>query len=147
VLCVGAAGSLTESVKPGDLVIAEETIEHDFQLKFVQRPLPTFKADPMLLETAKKLLNSHRHLGAVASGDEDVADSRRAQEISRKTGALAVAWEGAGGARACAFHRIPYMEVRAITDFADKAAASDFRTHLQAGLSAAAAFLHEFAAR
>src|SRR5262249_33961484 len=40
----------------------------------------------------------------------------RAQALRDATGALAVAWEGAGGARACAFSATPYLELRAVTD-------------------------------
>ena len=48
-----------------------------------------------------------------------------------RTGALAVAWEGAGGARACHFSGIPFLEIRGITDSADSDAASDFRATLE----------------
>jgi adenosylhomocysteine nucleosidase len=46
IFCIGAAGSLTDSVKPGDLVIATKTIEHDYNLKFIKKPLPEFLCDP-----------------------------------------------------------------------------------------------------
>ena len=61
-------------------------------------------------------------------------------EIDRKrvlhasTGALAVAWEGAGGARACAFNRIPFVEIRGVTDTADHNAASDFEENLEVAM-------------
>jgi adenosylhomocysteine nucleosidase len=41
-----------------------------------------------------------------------------------------VAWEGAGGARACAFSQVPFVEIRGITDTADHNAASSFETNL-----------------
>jgi adenosylhomocysteine nucleosidase len=147
VLCIGAAGSLTESVKPGDLVIAAKTVEHDFHLKFIQRPLPAFAADAALLSRAARVRAEGLvcHTGAVASGDEDIIDGLRAAEIFQKTDALAVAWEGAGGARACQFNRVPYLEVRAVTDFADKAAVADFARNLERGMAAAALFLKQFA--
>lgn len=50
--------------------------------------------------------------------------------LHRLTGALAVAWEGAGGARACHFSGIPFVEIRGITDRADSDAASDFEANL-----------------
>ena len=43
----------------------------------------------------------------------------RARQLHASTDALAVAWEGAGGARAAAFSQVPYVEVRGISDMAD----------------------------
>jgi nucleoside phosphorylase len=47
------------------------------------------------------------------------------------TGALAVAWEGAGGARACQFNNVPFVEIRGVTDRADSDAALDFEANLR----------------
>jgi adenosylhomocysteine nucleosidase len=67
------------------------------------------------------------HIGPIASGDEDVVDAERRTSIHARTGALAAAWEGAGGARACAFLGVPFLEIRGITDSADAQAATSFR--------------------
>ena len=44
--------------------------------------------------------------------------------------AFAVAWEGAGGARAAEFSGVPYLEIRGISDGADSDAATNFREYL-----------------
>jgi adenosylhomocysteine nucleosidase len=44
---------------------------------------------------------------------------------------LAVAWEGAGGARACRFNDMPFIEVRWITDFVGPDAENDFFKNLE----------------
>ena len=49
VICTGAAGALVPSLSIGDIVVAETTIEHDYLLKFVQRPAPQFVGSPHLL--------------------------------------------------------------------------------------------------
>jgi adenosylhomocysteine nucleosidase len=46
------------------------------------------------------------------------------------TGAIAVAWEGAGGARACRFSGVPFLEIRGITDSAGHSAPTDFEENL-----------------
>jgi adenosylhomocysteine nucleosidase len=69
--------------------------------------------------------------GAIASGDEDIIDPTRALELRGATGALCVAWEGAGAARAASFSGLPFLEVRAITDGADHTAAADFEANLE----------------
>ena len=68
--------------------------------------------------------------GTIASGDEDVIDPIRARELQAETGAACVAWEGAGAARAARFNGLRFLELRAITDAADHAAASDFEANL-----------------
>ena len=40
VLCTGAAGALAPQVQIGDLIVATSTLEHDYNLKFAQRPNP-----------------------------------------------------------------------------------------------------------
>jgi len=128
VFCIGTAGSLGQ-VKPLDLVVATKTIEYDFNLKFIKRDKPVFNGDSKLIESFKKLKPKgfEIYFESVASGDEDVLDASRADEIKKETGAFAVAWEGAGGARACKFLSVPYLEVRVISDLANESAPVDFK--------------------
>lgn len=140
-LCVGAAGSLTSEIRPFDVVLSSQTIEHDYREKFDASPLPKFISSPKLLEKFSSNLlirNADKnyfafkiHQGPIASGDEDVVDLKRAHEIHSQTSAVAVAWEGAGGARAASFHRKDFLEIRAITDSADGSSVQDFRNNLK----------------
>ncbi len=135
VLCAGAAGALAPHVQIGDLIVATSTLEHDFNVKFVQRPNPKFAGDAKSIEQIKALkLKDQKfniHFGVVASGDEDVIDVLRGKELREGTNALAVAWEGAGGARACAFSNIPYLELRGATDTANHEAPAVFDENLK----------------
>ena len=63
-----------------------------------------------------------------------MVETERKRALHESTGALAVAWEGAGGARACAFNRIPFIEIRGVTDTADHNAASDFEENLEVAM-------------
>ena len=69
------------------------------------------------------------HFGPIASGDEDVVDIERKRALRELTGGLVVAWEGAGGARACQFSDTPFVEIRGVTDSADSDAPSDFEAN------------------
>lgn len=129
--CVGAAGRLDDSLKFGDVVVGVPTIEHDFKLRFVRKPLPRHQPDPHLLQEFTETAQSHSfpfglHFGPVASGDEDIVDPVRAQELRTATDALCVAWEGSGGARAARFHDLPFLEIRCLTDGADAEARASF---------------------
>ena len=133
IFCVGAAGALSEELNVGDLVIAEKTIEHDYTEKFnTKAQLPEFLGNADLLGKAKSVkgANFKIHFGCIASGDEDIISHERAVELQKKTGALAVAWEGAGGARACSFNKMPFLELRGITDNARHDVANSFEKNL-----------------
>ena len=136
VICAGAAGSLRPDMKLGDVLVGLSTVEHDYKLRFVQRPLPRHDADAQLVDEFRRVarhMNSQFKVlfGDIASGDEDVVDLARAAELAKATGASCVAWEGAGAARAARFSRLPFLELRAITDSANHSAANDFHTNLE----------------
>ncbi len=134
VICAGAAGALAPGIAVGDLVVAETTIEHDYLLKFVQRPAPQFAGSQEILAHLRgsqyRLHPAQVHYGMIASGDEDIVAIERALELHLQTSALAVAWEGAGVARACRFSNVSYLEIRGITDTADHDAPAVFATNL-----------------
>lgn len=138
VICAGAAGSITPELAVGDTIVATTTVEHDYQLKFVERELPAFPGHNDSISALRRVARSVAspvHFGIVASGDEDVVDTPRANVLREQTGALAVAWEGAGSARACALTGIPFVEIRGVTDSANTDAPSDFHTNLAAAMA------------
>ena len=138
VICAGAAGALVDALTVGDVVVATETVEHDIRNKFGPPLLPRFRSGEVLVETFKKLPVVSQafqvYFGPIASGDEDVIDAARRQEIQQLTGALVVAWEGAGGARACEFSGLPFVEIRGVTDSANSTASADFARNLHRAL-------------
>lgn len=133
VICAGAAGAIVEEVEIGDVVVGTRTVEHDYQNKFSVQPLPVYEAPNFVVNSLKasaRLSGSKLHFGPIASGDEDIVTQERGYVLHEKTGALAAAWEGAGGAKACRFSTIPFIEIRAITDTADHNAPADFESNL-----------------
>ena len=135
VICAGAAGALAPEVKVGDVIISTSTLEHDYNNKFSNRPKPRFAGDTKSIEQIKALNLSSAdfkvHFGIMAGGDEDVIDIQRAKELRELWDALAVAWEGVGGARACAFSDVPYLEIRGATDAANDEAPVVFHINLK----------------
>ncbi len=135
VICAGAAGALAPEVKVGDLIVATTTVEHDYNNKFSKRAKPQFAGDSKSIEQIKALdLSGAKfkvHFAVMAGGDEDVIDVKRGAELHEEHNALAVAWEGVGGARACAFSEVPYLELRGATDTADHAAPVVFALNLR----------------
>jgi adenosylhomocysteine nucleosidase len=144
VVCVGAAGALSADLKIGDIILADKTIEHDYREKFnTKAASPEFLADPELLKkmSEAKVLGFQVHVGSMASGDEDIVDHARATELVLQTGAHAVAWEGSGGAKACQFQNIPFLEVRAITDNARDGVADSFIKNIELCMKNAATLM------
>ncbi len=109
VICAGSAGSLSDELSTGDVVIATETVEHDIR-KIARPMMPRFTPSKSLIDRCRAavqdLTSARVHFAAIASGDEDIVGDARRAELRASTGAVAVAWEGAGGARACQFRSI-----------------------------------------
>jgi adenosylhomocysteine nucleosidase len=139
VICAGAAGALVDGLSVGDVVVATETVEHDIHNKFGKPLLPKFSGAEAVVSALRSVLplssSFQVHFGPIASGDEDVVDTDRRRMLHGRTGALAVAWEGAGGARACHFSGVSFVEIRGITDRADSDAASDFEGNLGSAIA------------
>jgi adenosylhomocysteine nucleosidase len=135
IICAGAAGALADGLAAGDVVIGTETVEHDIRNLFGAPHLPRFSGSKELLDQCRRAFQSPSvcrvHFGPIASGDEDIADPKRRIVLRGKTGALAVAWEGAGGARACKFSEVPFVEIRGVTDSANTLAALTFLLNLK----------------
>ncbi len=145
VICAGAAGALVDELAIADIVVATITVEHDYRNRFGERPLPAFNGAQPAIDELRALrstrLNFALHFGPVASGDEDIVDKTRRRALHDQTGALAAAWEGAGGARACAFVGVPFLEIRGVTDAADAGAPADFEANLELAMSHIAALV------
>lgn len=125
VVCAGVAGSLSEEVRVGDVVVGTATVEHDFYSEVLGRVPPRFDGSGehlalLAMAVADEGERYRIHFAAIASGDEGISSQARREEVHARTDALAVAYEGAGGARAALFSGIPYLEVRGISDMADR---------------------------
>jgi adenosylhomocysteine nucleosidase len=147
-ICAGAAGALSPNIVIGDVIVATSTIEHDYHEKFSIQTKPEFFGHNESISRIKSLKTPNAkfniHFGVMASGDEDVIDIQRGEVLHQLHGAFAVAWEGAGGARACAFNEVPYLEVRGITDNGDHSAPEAFEANLKKAIHNIAHILVQF---
>ena len=139
VACAGTAGGLDASLAIGDVVAATETVEHDFKYGMSDKPQPRFAGCARALSALRAAVESAPppfavRFGTIAGGDEGVADAARAREIRERFGALAVAWEGAGGARAATFAGVPFLEIRGVSDGAGESAPDEFERNVPAAM-------------
>lgn len=146
-VCAGTAGGLAPELAIGDVVVGTSTVEHDFNFALTTNPLPKFEGSELHVRRLRSLAASSQetfemHFGTIASGDEGIADETRARQLRESTGALAVAWEGAGGARAAKFSNVPFLELRGISDNANHDAITEFFENIPSAMKNVAYVLH-----
>ena len=135
----GVAGGLGRGVKVGDVVVAQEFLQHDLDASpiFPRYEVPLygqdrFPTDPALTErlvraAREALPGAGLHRGLVVSGDRFVSTSAEQAALQAALpDALAVEMEGAAIAQVCHDYGIAYAAVRTISDRADDAAHGDF---------------------
>ena len=128
ILNVGVAGSISNQVKICDIVIANNLVQHDFNLKpfnyergYIPRVGKYIECDEYLLRIAKEInINNNIHIGTIASGDIFVTEEEMGKKINKKLNALCVEMEGASIAQICYLSNIPFLVIRSISDSPNK---------------------------
>ena len=153
VICTGSAGALHDGLDIGDVVIAEDCVQHDVRVDFLGLPpgqipfsgLRFFEAAPTLVERAHDVeLPAHIvRLGRVCTGDTFIQDEDRRNEIREVLEGDCVEMEGAAVGQVCTLNDVPFLLVRAISDRADGSSDIDFQEFLhEAAQSSARIVLH-----
>ena len=143
----GVAGGIGPGVQVGDVVVAEEFVQHEMDASplFPRYQIPLygrerFACDPvlshaLLVATRAGLqqlgIRASVHHGLIASGDRFVSAADEARVLHAALSAaghapLAVEMEGAAVAQVCHDYGIPFAAVRTISDRADDTAHVDF---------------------
>ena len=136
----GIAGSLCAELDIGDLVISQDAIHHDFDLRFWGRPIGqvpgmdviAFPAEETMrqlaLAAAETVNPGHSKVGRVASGDQFICSREQKDKIIADTGAICAEMEGAAIAHTAYRNGVPFVIIRAISDKADDSAEMDYPT-------------------
>lgn len=126
----GIAGSLSEEIRIGDLVIADDCVQHDMdvtemgdplgQIQFndeVRIYLPADTATADRLEKACQLPDDTQVFrGRIASGDVFISSRDHRQAIADIFDALACEMEGAAVGQVCYRNAVPFTILRCISD-------------------------------
>lgn len=135
---VGVAGGIGEEIVPGDLVIANNLVQHDmdttaFGDKHGQVPrLDTFdfKCDEELVSLAKNVcanITKHKSfVGRIVTGDQFVANVNKIRWFHEEFNALACEMEGGSIAHVCYLNHVPFVVIRSISDNANTGAHMDY---------------------
>ena len=105
----GCAAALSETLKPGDLVLADTLIDsEDAQINI----------DPHWHGYTKKLISTNRkiHTGSLAESKNIVSTSQNKKHLHSQTGAIALDMESIAIAKVARQHHLLFLAIRAIAD-------------------------------
>lgn len=140
VINVGIAGGLKEDIYPGDIVIGDSLVQHDFDATFFDYKLGQvprldifdFKCNNKLVQIAKsaaKCIENHNvYVGRIASGDQFIGSKEKLIWLYEEFNAFACEMEGASIAHVCHLNHIPFVVIRSISDNAINGTHSDYET-------------------
>jgi adenosylhomocysteine nucleosidase len=155
VILMGTAGGINPNLQPGDIVIADKTIQHDFgeltangfkPRAFVNpldgKPNPCFfPSNARLVGLARQAAGNTQFTtvgkgkqerkircvtGIIATGDSFIASPAKKDELYRQLKADAVDMESAAAAQVCYQQSVPFIAIRSISDSADAKADADY---------------------
>ncbi len=147
VIFSGVAGGIGEGVRAGDLVIATETVQHDFDCTVfgyqpgeVPRPGSLAVAsDGTYVEAARRaaarcaweaLPDGRRpavHQGRILTGDQFVCSEETVARLAGTFGGLSVDMESAAVAQVASWNEVPFLVIRSFSDTAGGDAPAAFR--------------------
>lgn len=141
IINVGIAGGLDRTLEVLDVVIARETMYHDFYplslLEEEAQPgTSIFECDGRLValaeEACAKLAAEGRInkfvKGRVLSGDCFVESDEKSRYLRTELNGSCVEMEGASISHTCLLNGIPFLVIRSISDFADNGAEMSYDT-------------------
>lgn len=139
IINTGIAGSLDVDINIGDIVIADDTLEHDFDvaaLGYGPGIIPDmsnsiFKADDNLKKLAMKVAAGEgfpieTFTGRVLSGDQFISSAEKKKWLLDTFGGRCCEMEGGAIAHVASLNKVPFLIVRAISDKADDSAEMDY---------------------
>lgn len=140
IICTGAAGALHPDLEIGDIVIAEDCLQHDVIVEFLGIPrgkIPFtehrfFETSRDLRKRAANVVLPDRAIrtGRVLTGDVFIEDEERRHRLRDELGGDCVDMESAAVGHVCVMNDVPYLVVRAISDNADGTSGVDFEAFL-----------------
>ena len=143
IINTGVAGSLSRDIGVGDVVIAEDVVQHDFDTSAFGDPfglIPTLNTVKMHCSD-KLRLSVLRNAAAyvlegtdtkvftdrvIATGDQFIADAAKKRWIADTFGASVCEMEGGAVGQVCTAAGVPFAIVRTMSDSADGGAVEDY---------------------
>jgi adenosylhomocysteine nucleosidase len=139
IINTGIAGSLRNEINIGDIVLSEDTLQHDMDAtgfghpigEIPQMDVSVFKGDPHMLQVALQCCRQEIpeigvHTGRIVSGDQFVSTKEKKKWLLENFQGFCTEMEGAAIAQTAYLNQIPFLIIRAISDKADDSATMDY---------------------
>lgn len=149
IINTGSAGSIKNDITLGDVVIGENIAHHDVDLSGFNYPIGQIPKLPRFFVSNQQLIEKINQLspilgkqlqqkiinGLIVSGDQFIDKKAKIDQIKQNfPNALAVEMESAAIAQSCHQLQIPFLIIRAISDYAQpknqQSAKQDFTQNL-----------------
>lgn len=141
IINIGTAGSLFCDIHNKDIVVATDSIQHDFDVspfgwqrgELPELKLIDIKCDEKFVQCAKNVsFGTHPiHFGRILSGDMVVIDREVKLRLTDLFGGLCAEMEGAAVGQVCAMNAIPYGIIRGISDGDDDDQHAEFLSNIE----------------
>ncbi len=139
IINTGMAGSLTDKLNVGDILISSEAMQHDMDATgfgYKKGEIPS--ADTSLFPASRELMDlalecakdAVPHIkvmeGRVLTGDQFISDNVKKKELVEEMGGMCAEMEGAAIAQGAFLNKVPFLIIRCISDNADSDAGISF---------------------
>lgn len=139
VINIGVAGGIADTLKIGDIVVADRVCEHDMDTTPLGDPAGFITGlDRVYMDCDKKVsdiimectneLGYNSVYGTIASGDVFVSTDEERMKIRDIFGGVAAEMEGASIGHVCTMNNVPFAVLRAMSDCANDDSKVDFPT-------------------
>lgn len=155
IINVGSAGSATDELKIGDIVIGKKIVQHDFDITafghkkgYISNVGENMLSDEQLIkkfaEAIKEIKDIKIKIGTIATGDIFCTETKMKNKIKEKFEADAIEMEAASIAQVCYLDKIPFIILRSISDTPNGKNEITFEQYLELASKRCAEILEKF---
>ena len=126
VIFSGVAGALDKALKIGDIVIANDVVQHDFAVEafgykkgqIPQMEVWSFEGDKDLIKKVQETSDEKikLHYGRILTGDQFIYKKEEKLDLGKEFEALCVDMESGGVAQVCYIMNVKFLIIRSISD-------------------------------
>lgn len=157
IINVGSAGSATDELKIGDIVIGKKIVQHDFDITafghkkgYISNVGENILSDEQLIKKFAEAIKEIKDkdikikIGTIATGDIFCTETKMKNKIKEKFEADAIEMEAASIAQVCYLDKIPFIILRSISDTPNGNNEITFEQYLELASKRCAEILEKF---
>lgn len=157
VINVGVGGSINPELNIGDVIIAKQVYQHDFDITSFDHKIGYVPEVGDYIECDKNLLNMFYNIidqiedkdfktriGIIASGDQFYTETEKMKEIRNNFNADIVDMECSAIAQVAFLDNIPFIGIRSVSDGLEKDKISTYKDNVELASEIAGKILEKF---